>query len=203
TLTPTVLAAQHTLAPPFPHLAETLAKLPIAKVKDRIVFIPPYDYHTALDEYNARWETVLPHQTTRPLPSVGLDLFGLQSHAFIDAEGANPSVLSWPRATLLKANAFRFYALVLVALVLVALVLVVLAFVLLILLLTMTHLYILPISLISLRHSVLVNDCQLTQLVAHWQHPMVMSSTVLTNAFHPLSCAGSVDGGCWRLRFPF
>ncbi|TKA82548.1 hypothetical protein B0A55_02286 [Friedmanniomyces simplex] len=109
TLTPTVLAAQHTLAPPFPHLAETLAKLPIAKVKDRIVFIPPYDYHTALDEYNARWETVLPHQTTRPLPSVGLDLFGLQSHAFIDAEGANPSVLSWPRATLLKANAFRFY----------------------------------------------------------------------------------------------
>jgi len=36
-------------------------------------------------------------------------MFGLQSHAFIDAEGARPPVSSWPRATLLKANAFRFY----------------------------------------------------------------------------------------------
>ncbi|KAK0269593.1 hypothetical protein LTR35_014706 [Friedmanniomyces endolithicus] len=78
-------------------------------MKERVVFIPPHDYHAALDEYNERWDAVSAHQTSTPLPSVGLNMFGLQSHAFIDAEGAKPIVSSWPRATLLKANAFCFH----------------------------------------------------------------------------------------------
>ncbi len=56
-----------------------------------------------------RRHAVTAHQTSTPLPSVGLNMFGLQSHAFIDAEGAKPTVSSWPRATLLEANTFRFY----------------------------------------------------------------------------------------------
>ncbi|KAK1819240.1 hypothetical protein LTR12_006309 [Friedmanniomyces endolithicus] len=90
------------------HSTETDASSTLT-MKERAVFIPPYDYHAALDEYNERWEAVSTHQTSTPLPSVGLNMFGLQSHAFIDAEGARPPVSSWPRATLLKANAFRFY----------------------------------------------------------------------------------------------
>ena len=78
-------------------------------MKERVVFIPPHDYHATLDEYNEGWDAVTAHQTSTPLPSVGLNMFGLQSHVFIDAEGAKPTVSSWPRATLLKANAFRFY----------------------------------------------------------------------------------------------
>ncbi|KAK0262782.1 hypothetical protein B0A54_09105 [Friedmanniomyces endolithicus] len=55
-------------------------------MKERVVFIPPHDYHAAQDEYNERWDAVTAHQTSTPLPSVGLSMFGLQSHAFIDAE---------------------------------------------------------------------------------------------------------------------
>ncbi|KAK5675262.1 hypothetical protein LTS10_012023 [Elasticomyces elasticus] len=71
--------------------------------------IQQYDYHTALDDYNKQWEAVLPHQTTTPLPSIGLNLAGLQSNAACDADGVNPSAATWPVEILLKANVFRWY----------------------------------------------------------------------------------------------
>jgi len=108
TYNPIVTSPDYITASPPQHCTETQASLTIT-MKERVVFIPPHDYHAALDEYNERWDAVTAHQTSTPLPSVGLKMFGLQSHAFIDAEGAKPIVSSWPRATLLKANAFRFY----------------------------------------------------------------------------------------------
>ncbi|KAK4896467.1 hypothetical protein LTR27_005683 [Elasticomyces elasticus] len=71
--------------------------------------IQQYDYHTALDDYNKQWEAVLPHQTTTPLPSIGLNLAGLQSNAACDADGIEPSAATWPVEILLKANVFRWY----------------------------------------------------------------------------------------------
>ncbi|KAK5714320.1 hypothetical protein LTR17_017251 [Elasticomyces elasticus] len=71
--------------------------------------IQQYDYHAALDDYNKQWEAVLPHQTTTtPLPSIGLNLAGLQSNAACDADGVDPSAATWQVEMLLKANVFRW-----------------------------------------------------------------------------------------------
>ncbi|KAK3636565.1 hypothetical protein LTR56_005369 [Elasticomyces elasticus] len=71
--------------------------------------IQQYDYYAALDEYDKQWEAVLAHQTTTPLPSIGLNLAGLQSNAACDADGVSPSAATWPVEILLKANVFRWY----------------------------------------------------------------------------------------------